>query len=788
MLCWGIKSGKCLKISQRVLMADGSTKKAGDLVVGDRIMGLEGSRGKPTTVTATEPARKECYEIEFADGSKVECSKDHKFPVWNYKLKKVQVWPLERILRSDGKSKAKYKFIKPRNVQFAQKELAIDPYFLGLLLGDGSIISCVEFSTASPELAEAVADLAIDWGLRSNPMGEYGHHLSSAGMRDAGGHNLNPLLRTLDRLGLKGKNSHTKFIPREYLHGSLIDRLKMLAGLIDTDGYVYSKNRMIEYCTMSPQLAKDVQFLVRSVGGFASINYGNVGQYRLGITLNRELPTRVPYKKLRPITRDKTRIGLRGSKDIGEQDCVHISVSAENELFLLDNFVVTHNSRAGAAECIRGALAKPNSLNWVVAPTNRHLDASLAEVMKVIAGMNIKFIRMRGHKRQIIFPNGAVIQLQSAELPDNLRGPGIDGVLWVDEGSFMTQEAWMILRGRVVATEAEVLVTTTPKGRDWFYEELRLGGMPADAPYGEFSRGNRWISHRPTWDFPWVTAAEIEDARQSMSAGQFNQEFGAMFMAAASQVFSGIENALSLEPLPVMFEGDTIIGLDLGKNQDYTAVVVMTGDGRVLHVDRWQRIDWSVTKERIRNLAKLWKAVVVMDLSNVGSTIYDDLRGEEFELHGVTMHSPDVKNDLIESLQMAFEQTRIELVSPKANWAKEIDEALIAELFSYEAKLTPGGRISYGAPKGLHDDLVIALALANWGRARGMVSAGSSAQVFVSRQEMAEAARNPNDETAERGMERKFSRFTRQPRADGGRGRPGSLFGGGSRSGMWSDN
>ncbi len=444
-------------------------------------------------------------------------------------------------------------------------------------------------------------------------------------------------------------------------------------------------------------------------------------------------------------------------------------------------------SRAGAAEFIRATLSKPNSLNWVVAPTNRHLDASLAEIMKVLAGMNLKFVRMRGHKRQIIFPNGAVSQLQSAELPDNLRGPGIDGCLWVDEGSFMTQEAWMILRGRIIAHEAEVLVTTTPKGRDWFYEELRLGGMPADAPYGEFCKGNRWISHRPTWDFPWVTAAEIEDARQSMSTGQFNQEFGAMFMATASQVFSGIENALSLERLPEFFKGDTILGLDLGKNQDYTAVVVMTGAGRVLHIDRWQRVDWNVTKERIRNLAKKWKAVVVMDLSNVGSTIYDDLRGEDFELHGVTMHSPDVKNDLIEALQMAFEQTTIQLVSPKSEWATSIEDALIAELFSYEAKLTPGGRISYGAPKGLHDDLVIALALAQWGRARGMVSAGHASQVILTRQEMAELARQPTEEADMRAMGRKFSRFTRPPRADGGRGQPRSMFGGGSRNGIWSD-
>ena len=135
---------------------------------------------------------------------------------------------------------------------------------------------------------------------------------------------------------------------------------------------------------------------------------------------------------------------------------------------------------------------------------------------------------------------------------------------------------------------------------------------------------------------------------------------------------------------------------------------------------------------------------------------------------------------------MAFDQSSIQLVIPNANWATTIEDALIAELFSYEAKLTPGGRISYGAPKGLHDDLVIALALAQWGRVRGMASAGTVGQVILTRQEMAQLARQPTEEADLRAMGRKFSRFTRQPRADGGRGRPSSIFGGGSRRGLWS--
>lgn len=786
-LCWGIKSGKCILADQKVLMADGSAKMAGDLEIGDRLMGMEGSRGKPTTVTGLESAQKQSFEIEFADGSKVRCSQDHRFPVWNYKLRRVQTWPLNQILRSDGKAKAKYKFIKPRNVEFGREELPIDPYFLGLLLGDGCIVKVVEFSTASEELLEAITGFAADWGLKTNPTSGYDYHLSSGAVRDAGGHNFNPLLRALDHLGLKGRNSHTKFIPKIYLRSSLSNRLRILAGLIDTDGYVYNKSRVVEYCTMSWQLSRDVQFLVRSVGGFASIRVGDVGQYRLGITLNREIPTRIPYKKLAPIKRDKTRIGLSGSRDIGVQDCVHISVSAANELFLLDNFVATHNTRAGAAECLRSVLSKPNSLNWVVAPTYRHVDVAASEVLEVLSTVpDLSWKRTRGHTKQLVFPNGAVLQFQSAEKPDNLRGPGIDGILWADEASYMSQEAWMILRGRIVAHEAEVLVTTTPQGRDWFYDELRLAGMPAEAPYGEFSKGNRWVSHQPTWHFPWVTGEEIEDARRSMSAAQFDQEFGAKFMAFAGRVFMGVEKSLSLEPLPLNFDGETIMGLDLGKNQDYTAVLILTGAGRMLFADKWNRAEWGVTKGRIRNLAREWKASVVMDTSNVGSVIYDDLRGEDFPLFPVAMHSPDVKNDLIESLKLAFESGAITLVSPKCRWCLPVHEDLVEEIFSYEAKLTPSGRISYSAPKGSHDDLVIALALANWGRTRGMASA-ESAQVVFTREEMAELT-GENDRDTDLRLGRRFARFTRAPRIDGGRGRPRSMFGGRNSGSLWESS
>lgn len=777
-LVWGIKSGKCLAVTQKVLMADGTTKKAGDLAVGDKLMGMENSRGKPTVVTALEPTSKECYEIEFADGSIVRCSKDHRFPVYNYKLGRVQVWPLHRIIRkSNGKAKAKYKFIKPRNTEFGRSTLPIDPYFLGLLLGDGCIVKSVAFSTASKELLEEVTEHASEWGLETKWIGAYDYHLSSCGRRDKNGYNFNPLLRKLDEIGLKGCKSRTKFIPEIYKKSSLSDRLKLIAGLVDTDGHVYDKSRMIDYCTMSEQLAEGMQFLVRSVGGFCSIRRGHVGQYRLGITLNRELPTRVPYKKLAPISRDKTRIGLSGSKDIGVQDCIHISVSAENELFLLDNFVATHNTRAGAVEFVRGAMAKPNSLCWAVAPTYQHVQVMEADVMDVLAGTDMynDIVRLRGqNQKRIVLPNGAVIQFKSCDAPDNLRGPNVD-LLWIDEAAFLKEESWVILRGRIVARRAEVIFTTTPKGRTWFFGESLLAGMPADTPYGVFSEGNRWVSHFPTWDFPWVEKDEIEDARRSMTSVLFDQEFGAMFTASESQVFHYIQEAKSKIPIPKATPEATVIGLDLAKQQDFTATTCLDGNGHVRFTERWSKTDWDITKARVVQMCKDHNSVVVMDVSNVGSTIHEDLR-KQITVHPIEMNSAQVQHDLVEALKLAFEQRRVKIIDPKIHWATIHDAQLEKELQIYEATLTRGSRISYGAPKGHHDDMVISLALAWWGRVRGLASAVDVSEVCLTREEIDALRPDKHDDEIAEIMGRRRSSLRRGATGES-RIRSGGIFG-----------
>ena len=744
-LIWGVKSGKCILRDQKVLLADGSKKAAEDLKVGDRLLGCDRGVSNPIRVTAIEPAQKECAEVTFADGSVIRCSMDHRFPVWNYKLKRQQIKTLTEILHvGKRKERAKYKFLKPALVNFeASEPLPVEPYFLGLLLGDGGLSAgSITFSTSKSELLAAVQSASAEWGLVAKQSGPIDYRLSSQGRRDHRGYNYNPLISQLREMGLFGCKARTKFIPPEYLHASAQDRLRLLAGLIDTDGYVYNKGRMIEYCTMSEKLASGVQSIVRSLGGFCSIRRGHVGQYRLGITINRAVPCRVPYKKLAEIKRDKTRIGVSTWHEIGMQDCIHISVDAENELFLLDNYVATHNTAAGIHELARVALAQPGPfLSWIVTPSYTHvqlIERELVRILNTWAGMVVARNR---NNHEIELRNGGLIQTKSADWPDGLRGPNVD-FLWVDEASYVKQEAWWILLERIAATEGDVVVTTTPHGRNWLFQEVRMAGMPMDAPYGVFDAedGDKFVSHFPTWEFPWVKQKEIDSAKARMPFGIFEQEYGAKFLSDLTAVFRYIdENMTRLDP-PEKIDEPIVMGVDLAKAQDYSAIIIMGISGRIYHIDRWHKIDWTIQRARIENLSKEWGAPIVLDRSNIGSVIEEDLRNAGCRVTPVDMNSHMVKLELVQTLQISFERKRLKIPNPQMAWAPRETQNLLDELEWFECTITKGGRPSYSAPQGLNDDLVSALMLANYGRVQKIVGGGQGVSVALARSDWDRAA------------------------------------------------
>src|SRR5207253_7190441 len=175
-------------------------------------------------------------------------------------------------------------------IEFAPREnpLQLSPYLLGLLLGDGSLRGeSVSFDWTEAELSPQLAsqpsrsdDVSVD-GLRMRPSAS-----------------TNPIRRSqtplaLEHYGLYGLSSLEKFIPDDYLFGTVQERLDLLRGLFDTDGHVIVPGgRTVEFTTSSPRLADGVIWLVRSLGGIVSYReklpqYEYLGERRKGTPATR---------------------------------------------------------------------------------------------------------------------------------------------------------------------------------------------------------------------------------------------------------------------------------------------------------------------------------------------------------------------------------------------------------------------------------------------------------------------------------------------------------------------
>ena len=165
-------------------------------------------------------------------------------------------------------------------------------------------------------------------------------------------------------------------------------------------------------------------------------------------------------------------------------------------------------SYAGAFETVRACIGLPaRSWAWVVGPTYTHLDTAEREFEDIFADINrttgVELVEARNRSKRLwTLKGGTIIQFKSGEHADNLRGPNLDFV-WIDEGGYLSDEAWQVTRSRVTARLGEITVTTTPpSNRTWLWTECMRAGMPPAMPYVTISEATRFYSHYLTRHFP----------------------------------------------------------------------------------------------------------------------------------------------------------------------------------------------------------------------------------------------------------------------------------------------
>lgn len=313
-------SGKAQPLDADVLTPNGYVKMR-SIKVGDFVSTPDGGSAK---VLGVFPQGKvDIYRVEFSDGTSTECCLDHLWETQTERDRKEHrrgsVKSLEEIIktlhsREASAPRSNHSIPMTKPVEFsATKELPMDSYLLGLLIGDGG----------------------LNWKIP------------------------NPLLEVVKRLELHGSKSENKFVPHIYKHSSVEDRISLLQGLMDTDGTVGKDGTTVTYTTVSQKLSEDIKFIVESLGGKAAIKsrvteYTHNGEkrtgklsYRLHISMPAEIiPFRLERKlsRFKPRTKYKPTRYIRAVEKVGKKEAQCILIDSQDHLYLTNNFIVTHNT------------------------------------------------------------------------------------------------------------------------------------------------------------------------------------------------------------------------------------------------------------------------------------------------------------------------------------------------------------------------------------------------------------------------------------------------------------
>jgi hypothetical protein len=311
------------------------------------------------------------------------------------------------------------------------------------------------------------------------------------------------------------------------------------------------------------------------------------------------------------------------------------------------------------------------------------------------------------------FPTGGVIIFRSLDDPDNARGHTADGVV-IDEGSDVKELAWYeVLRPMLIDTNGWAWVGGTPKGRNWFWRESTAALDRPDSiawqipTLGcEIVEGGLIRKPHPL-ENPFIPFAEVRHIYDTTPERTFRQEILAEFLQGEGAVFRNITACLNArQTSPADHNHHKLVaGLDWAKMTDYTATsIVCATCKQEVAKDRFNRIDFHFQRERLAALYRTWRVTYIAGEANsIGEPNIEELQRAGLPIEGFQTTTVS-KPPLIESLALAFEKE-------ECQWQN--DPVWTGELEAYEMKTSSTtGRPTYSAPEGLHDDTVMARALA----------------------------------------------------------------------------
>ena len=362
--------GKAQPLTAKIVTPSG-WKLMGNITVGDIIIN---SKGQKQRVTGIFPqGTKEVFRVVFNDETSTESCDDHLWLTQNASERKAgnsgSVKTLKDIRKSlvikDGlKTRLSHSvpWVEPVEFDCLQNlNIPVKPYLLGVYLGDGSISGCVRIHKGETDIADKISNLLPDKDTISFSKDKKAFSI----IRKNYNRDISETCKGLNELGLNNKKSYEKFVPADYLRMPVADRIELLRGIFDTDGYVNDNFSGIEWSTASHSLMLDVVDLVRSLGGRITYDerigsYSKNGesietrwQYRANISFANGI---IPVSSKKHLSKWK---GLKRKSDkriktvvsVGFRTCQCITVDSPDSLYVTDDYILTHNSALAINIC-----------------------------------------------------------------------------------------------------------------------------------------------------------------------------------------------------------------------------------------------------------------------------------------------------------------------------------------------------------------------------------------------------------------------------------------------------
>ena len=746
--------GKDLSLQTKIATPTGF-RPMGELCVGDQVIDEFGNPTNVIFVSDTIIGRG--YKITFDDGSFVECGKDHQWTVYNrlnqsstvvkgkktnFKHRKVTA-TIDDLYKSHwkrvGVKNCEYAYYIPNTlpIQYSTKKLNIDPYILGVWLGDGT--SRTTDLTCHVDDVPSYQALGIELGPnvdQNNPSVYSGKILGLT--RD--------MLRTYGLLQ-KHADHKTKHIPNDYMHSGVDQRVAVLQGLMDTDGHITKTGICaIQLTKKNQKLIDDVYTLLCSLGlKVTRKNFPKTESERLTFTVSRDKfdVCRLPRKLIRQkhTLKNSRYVYSRTIQNIEPLEEVVgkcIQVDSPNSLYLCtENHIPTHNTTVTASYLLHEVLFNQRYTIAILANKEKQAREILSRIKLMFEHLP-KWMQqgvVEWNKGTIILENGSKI-IAAATSSSSIRGQSIN-TLYLDEFAHVlnnVQEEFFSSVYPTISsgTSSRIIITSTPNGMNLFYR------IWADSESGknQYKRISVHWSMIPGRDEKWK-----EQTIANTSKRQFQIEFDCEFLGSSNTLISSwkLQQLTYIEP--ILRSGDvcvyehpiknhvylTSVDTSRGAGIDYSVAVVFDITQipyKIVAKYRNNEIESLVYPTIVYNLSRHYNdAYVLVEVNDVGQQVADILL-HDLEYENVLMTK--VKGRAGQKINSDGSGAKFALGVRTTTSVKRIgcanfktlvendkliinDYDLLYEMFRFVEHNT-----KYQAEKGEHDDVVMCCVLFSW--------------------------------------------------------------------------